>query len=66
MELVRLGGMGGKFDHLVPAGLEGPAAVGVFAAEDAGLLATEGAGAGGGFQEVGERHCDSLCITRVL
>ena len=50
------GGIGGELDHLVPAGLVGPAAFGVFAAEDAGLLAAEGAGAGGGFQEVGEGH----------
>ena len=43
-------------DHLAPASLEGPAAVGVFGGEDAGLLVTEWAGAGGGFQEVGEGH----------
>ena len=30
-----------------PAGLVGPSALGVFAAQDAGLLVTEGAGAGG-------------------
>ena len=46
----------GDPDDLVPAGLEGPAAFGVFAGEDAGVLATEGADAGGGFQEVGEGH----------
>ena len=46
----------GKGYHLVPASLVGPAAVGVFAAQDAGLLSTEGAGAGRGFQEAGEGH----------
>ena len=50
MELVRPGGVGGEPDYLVPAGLEGPAAVGVFVAQDAGLLVTEGAGVGGRFQ----------------
>ena len=44
----------GEPERLVPDGLVGPAAVGVFAGEDAGLLVTEGAGAGGEFQEVGE------------
>ena len=44
MELVRLGGMSGQVGHLFPAGL---AAVGVFGGGDAGLLAAEGAGAGG-------------------
>ena len=47
VELVRLGGVRNKFDHLVPAGLEGPAASGMFAGQDAPLLVTEGAGAGG-------------------
>ena len=47
LELVRLGGLGGEMGHLVPAGLVGPATVGVGAVEDAGLLAAEGAGAGG-------------------
>ena len=41
------GGLGGELYHLVPAGLVGPAALVVFAAEDAGLLVAEGAGAGG-------------------
>ena len=50
MELVRPGGVPGEPDYLVPAGLEGPAAVGVFVAQDAGLLVTEGAGVGGRFQ----------------
>ena len=40
-------GLGGEIDHLVPAGGVGPAAVGVFAGQDAGLLVTEGAGTGG-------------------
>ena len=48
--------MGGEFYHLVPAGPVGPAAFGVFTGQDAGLLAAEGAGAGGGVMEVGERH----------
>ena len=47
MELVGPSGVPGEPDYLVPVGLEGPAALGVFAAEDAGLLAAEGAGAGG-------------------
>ena len=47
MELVRPGGVGGEPEHLVPAGLVGPAAHGVFTPEYAGLLVTEGAGAGG-------------------
>ena len=41
------GGTGGEPDHLVPAGLVGPAALGVFAAEYARRLVTEGAGTGG-------------------
>ena len=41
------GGLGGELYHIVPACLVGPAAVGVFAEEDAGLLMAEGAGAGG-------------------
>ena len=49
-------GLGGEIYHLVPAGLVGPAAALVFAAEYARLLVTEGAGAGGRFQEVGEGH----------
>ncbi len=56
MELVRPGGVPGEPDHLVPADLVGPAAAGVSAADDAGLLAAEAAGAGGRFQEVGEGH----------
>ena len=47
VELVRPGGAPGEPDHLVPAGLVGPAAFGVFPAEDARLLVTEGAGVGG-------------------
>ena len=39
------GGLGGELYHLLPAGLVGPAAVGVFAGQDAGLLVAEGAGA---------------------
>ena len=50
------GGLGGELYHLVPAGLVRPAALGVFTGEDAGLLVTEGVGAGSGFQEVGEGH----------
>ena len=38
-------GLGGELYHLLPAGLVGPAAVGVFAGQDAGLLVAEGAGA---------------------
>ena len=34
-------------ERLVPAGLVGPAAFEMFTGEDAGLLAAEGAGAGG-------------------
>ena len=49
-------GLGGELYYLLPAGLVGPAAVGVFTGEDACLLVAEGAGAGGGFQEVGEGH----------
>ena len=48
--------------HLVPAGLVGPAALGVLAGQDAGLLVAEGAGAGGGFQEVGEGHGACLSL----
>ena len=50
------GGLGGELYHLVPASLVGPAALGVFAAEDAGLLVAEGAGAGGSVEEVGEGY----------
>ena len=39
--------LSGEIYHLVPARLEGPAAPGVFAAQDARLLVAEGAGAGG-------------------
>ena len=53
---MRPGGVPGEPDHLVPSGLEGPAAVGVFVGEYAGLLAAEAAGAGGRFQEVGEEN----------
>ena len=42
VELVGCRRLGGEPDHLVPAGLEGPTAVGVFAGENAGLLVTEG------------------------
>ena len=52
MEVVRPGGAPGEPDHLVPAGLVGPAAFGVGPSQDAGLLMTEGAGAGARFQEV--------------
>ena len=38
MELVGFGGAPGEPDHLVPAGLEGPAAALVFAGEYVGLL----------------------------
>ena len=41
------GGLGGELYHLVPASLVGLAALGVLAAEDAGLLVAEGAGADG-------------------
>ena len=41
------GGLGGELYHLLPAGLVGAAALGVFAAQDTGLLVPEGAGAGG-------------------
>ena len=34
-------------DHLLLAGLVGPAAFGVFAGEDAGFLVAQGTGAGG-------------------
>ena len=40
------GGLGGEIHHLVPAGLMGLAALGVFAGQDASLLVAEGAGAG--------------------
>ena len=49
-------GLGGEIYHLVPAGPVGAATLGMLTGEDAGLLAAEGAGAGGGFQEVGEGH----------
>ena len=54
--LLELGAVGAGSDCLVPSGLEGPAAFGMLAGEDARLLAAEGAGAGSGFQEVGEGH----------
>ena len=41
-----LAAVSGEPDHLVPSGLEGPAAVGMFAADNAGPLVTEGAGTG--------------------
>ena len=50
------GCLGGELYHFLPAGLVGPAAFGMFTGEDAGPLVAEGAGAGGGFQEVGEGH----------
>ena len=46
----------GAPNHLVPVGLEGPAALGVLGGEDASFLVTEGAGAGGRLQEAGEGH----------
>ena len=48
VEPVGLGGLSGDGDHLGPAGLEGILAVPVGGGDDAGLLAAEGAGAGGG------------------
>ena len=47
-------------DALVPAGLEGPAALGVFAAEDPGLLVAEGAGVGGWSTKVSS-HFSGCC-----
>ena len=41
------GGLGGELYYILPAGLVGPAALGVFAGQDGGLLVAEGAGAGG-------------------
>ena len=41
------GALGGELYHLLPAGLVCPAAFWVGAAQDAGLLVAEGAGAGG-------------------
>ena len=38
-------GLGGQVDHLIPAGLEGAAALRMFPGEDPGLLVAEGAGA---------------------
>ena len=58
--LLEIGTDSGGPDHLVPAGLAGPAAVGVFPAEDTGFLVTERAGTGDRFQEV-ERGMD--CFT---
>ena len=44
--LLELGAVGAGSDCLVPSGLVGPAAFGMLAGEYAGLLVTEGAGAG--------------------
>jgi hypothetical protein len=44
--LLELGAVGAGSDCLVPAGLVGAAAALMFPAQDAGLLAAEGAGAG--------------------
>ena len=54
--LLELGAVGAGPDCLVPSGLEGPAAFGMLAGEDARLLLAEVTGAGGRFQEVGEGH----------
>ena len=54
--LLELGAVGAGSDCLVPSGLEGPAAFGMLAGDDAGLLLAEVTGAGGRFQEVGEGH----------
>ena len=58
--LLELGAVGAGPDCLVPSGLEGPAAFGMLAGEDARLLVAEGAGAGGRFQDGGEGRCSIL------
>ena len=56
VEFLGSGGLRDELCRLLPAGLVGPVTLGVFAAQGAGLLVGEGAGASGRFQEVGEGH----------
>ena len=61
------GCVGGQGHHLLPTGLGGSTADGVFAARSARLLVAGGAGTCRGFQEVGEGHClFSDCVFLVL
>ena len=62
VEDVGPGGVGGDSHHLGPAGLEGLLAAPLGAGDDAGPLAAVLAGAGGGFQEVGEGHQDGSLL----
>ena len=61
VEGVGAGGLGGELRHLLDVGLVGLLAFPVVSLQDAGLLVTEGAGAGGRFQEVGEGHVRLVC-----
>ena len=56
VEGMGLGSIGGQVDHLLESGSVCPAASRVFPTQYSGLLVTEGAGADGRFQEVGEGH----------
>ena len=66
VEGVISGGLSGEVDHFLEPGVTGPAAVGVVSGDQSCFIAAVLAGAGGGFQEVGDWHGGDSCGLRFL